>query len=164
MATDHGGDLFDLSHMTDEEIRELVVQQLREYPHIDADWIEVHVKDGVVTLAGRVGTDQEVQVAEAVLADVIGVTTYSNELVVDELHRQEAPEAIDDYLVEETESDDQLGGGSEPQQSDTAEHLVEDLEAEAFGTRDMGEAIQDGIPYSPPDRPIGDGYTSRENH
>jgi BON domain len=164
MAMDHGGDLYDLSHMTDEEIRELVTEQLREYPNVDADWIEVLVKDGVVTLTGRVGTDQEIQVAEAIVADVIGVATYSNELVVDELHRQESAEAIDDYLVEEEASDDQLGGGPETQQSDTADHLVEDLEAEAFGTHDMGEAIQDGIPYIPPDRPIGDGYTSREDH
>ena len=164
MAMEHGGDLYDLSSMTDEEIRELVVQQLREYPNVDADWIEVLVSGGVVTLTGRVGTDQELQVAEAVLADVIGVANYSNELVVDELHRQESPEAIDDWLVEEDASDDQLGGSPESQQSDTADHLVEDLEAEAFGTHDMGEAIQDGIPYIPPDRPIGDGYTSRENH
>jgi hypothetical protein len=164
MAMEHGGDLYDLSNMTDEELRALVVQQLREYPNVDADWIEVLVNGGVVTLTGRVGTDQELQVAEAVVADVIGVANYSNELVVDELHRQESAEAIDDWLVEEDESDDQLGGSPETQQSDTADHLVEDLEAEAFGTHDMGEAIQDGIPYIPPDRPIGDGYTSRENH
>jgi hypothetical protein len=163
MAREHGGDLFDLSHMNDDEIRELVVQQLREYPNVDADWIDVAVKDGFVTLSGRVGTDAELQVAEAVLHDVIGVETFSNELVVDELHRGESPEAMDDWLAAEEESDDQLGGG-ENQQSDTAEHLVEDLEAEAFGTHDVGEAIQDGIPYVPPDRPIGDGYTSRENH
>ena len=163
MAREHGGDLFDLGHMTDEEIRELVVQQLREYPNIDADWIDVAVKDGFVTLAGRVGTDEELQVAEAVLHDVIGVQTFSNELLVDELHRGESPEAIDDWLAEEEATGDQLGGGQN-QQSDTAEHLVEDLEAETFGTHDMGEAIQDGIPYVPPDRPVGDGYTSRENH
>mgnify|MGYP006146229811 CR=1 FL=1 len=48
MATEHGGDLYDLSHMTDEEIRELVVQQLREYPNVDAEWIDVQVKDGVI--------------------------------------------------------------------------------------------------------------------
>ena len=164
MSTEHGGDLYDLSHMTDEEIRALVVQHLQEYPNVDADWIEVGVKGGAVTLTGRVGTDAELQVAEAVLSDVIGIATYSNELVVDELHRGESPEAIDDYLALEEESDDQLGGDRETQQSDTADHLVEDLEAETFGTHDMGEAIQDGIPYVPPDRPIGDGYTSRENH
>ena len=164
MAMEHGGDLYDLGSMTDDEIRDLVVQQLREYPNVDADWIEVLVSGGVVTLTGRVGTDQELQVAEAVLADVIGVATYSNELMVDELHRQESAEAIDDWLVEEDASEDQLGGSPESQQSDTAEHLVEDLEAETFGTHDMQESIQDGIPYIPPDRPIGDGYTSREDH
>jgi hypothetical protein len=164
MASEHGGDLFDLSVMSDDDIRELVVQQLREYPNVDADWIDVQVKDGFVTLSGRVGTDNEIQVAEAVLHDVIGIETFSNELVVDELHRAESAEAIDDWLAEEEESNDQLSGGAESQQSDTAEHLVEDLESASFGTHDVGEAIQDGVPYVPPDRPVGDGYTSRENH
>jgi hypothetical protein len=163
MAGEHGGDLFDLGNMSDEEIRELVVEQLREYPNIDADWIDVQVKDGLVTLSGRVGTDAELQVAEAVVHDVIGIESYSNELMVDELHRAEGAEAIDDWLVEEDEADDQLGT-PDSQQSDTADHLVEDLEAETFGTHDMGEAIQDGIPYIPPDRPIGDGYASTEDH
>jgi hypothetical protein len=163
MAREHGGDLYDLSNMTDEEIRELVVDQLREYPNIDADWIDVQVKNGLVTLSGRVGTDAELQVVEAVVHDVIGIESYSNELVVDELVRAEAPEAIDDWLVEEEESDDQLGDPDD-KQSDTAQHLVENLEAETFGTHDMGQAIEDGIPYIPPDRPVGDGYDSRENH
>ena len=163
MASDRAGDLFDLTGMSDDEIRDLVVQQLREYPNIDADWIEVQVKDGFVTLNGRVGTDDEVQIAEAVLDDVIGIETYANALVVDETHRFEAPEAVDDLLALEEESDTHLGRPND-NQSDTAGHLVEDLESETFGTHDMGEAIQDGIPYIPPDRPVGDGYDSKENH
>lgn len=163
MAREHGGDLYDLSNMSDDEIRELVVQQLHEYPNIDADWIDVQVKNGLVTLSGRVGTDAELQVAEAVVHDVIGIESYSNELMVDELHRGEGAEAIDDWLAEENEMEDQLGDAAS-QQSDTADHLVEDLEAETFGTHDVGEAIQDGMPYIPPDRPIGDGYASTEDH
>lgn len=162
MASDRAGDLFDLSGMSDDEIRDLVVQKLQEYPNLDADWIEVQVKDGFVTLSGRVGTDSEIQVAEAVLDDVMGIDTYSNTLVVDETHRGEAPEAIDEWLAMEEDSDELLGG-SDRNQSDTASHLVEDLESETFGTHDVGEAVQDGIPYVPPDRPVG-GYDSRENH
>jgi hypothetical protein len=163
MARQHGGDLYDFGHMSDDEIRELVVQQLREYPNIDADWMDVQVRDGFVTLGGRVGTDAEVQIAEAVIHDVLGIQDYSNELVVDELHRGEGPEAADEWAAMEEELDGQLGDPA-PQQSDTAAHLVEDLDSETFGTHDMGEAIQDGTAYIPPDRPVGDGYGSRENH
>ena len=162
MARQHGGDLYNLGDMSDDEIRELVVEQLRE-ANVDADWVEVQVKDGFVTLGGRVGTDSEVQVAESVVHDIIGIEEYANELVVDELHRFEGPEAADEHVAMEADMDDQLGdpGGN---QSDTADHLVEDLNSQTFGTHDMGEAIQDGVAYIPPDRPVGDGYGSRENH
>jgi hypothetical protein len=162
MARDFG-DVFRTQDMTDGELEQLVTEQLREYPNIDAGWIDVSVRDGVVTLAGTVGTDGEKQVAEKVVAEVIGVPTYVNELVVDALHRAEVPEEIDEAVAFEEELDDHLGGDTR-QQSDTAAHLVEDLEGEAFGTRDMQQAIQEGSTYIPPDRPLPDGYRSEENH
>lgn len=163
MARQHGGDLFDFSQMTDDEIRSIVVEQLREYPNVDAGWIDVYVKEGFVTLSGRVGTDTERRVAEAVVHDVLGLQNYSNELVVDELHRGELPEAADEAAVAEAEIDDQIGDVY-LQTSDTADHLMENLESETFGTHDLGTAIRDGTPYTPPDRPGSDGYDSRENH
>ena len=157
------GDVFDFDTMTDDEIYDVVVQQLQEYPNLDAGWVEVAVRDGQVTLSGRVGTDAEVQVAEQVLVEVLGLTDVVNELMVDELHRNTLPEAIDDSLAEEEEADDQLGG-TPSQQSDTAAHLVEDLETETFGSRDPQLAIEEGTAYNPPDRVIGDGYASGESH
>ena len=121
------------------------------------------VKDGFVTLSGRVGTDGEVQVAEAVVDDVLGIEDYSNELVVDELHRGEASEART-RRSSRTRRWTSSSGETDPQQTDTAEHLAENLEDETYGTHDMGAAIRDGAPYVPPDRPIPDGYDSRENH
>lgn len=159
MAREHGGDLYDLSTMSDAELRELVLQQLDEHGEIDETAIDVNVKNGHVTLTGRVGTDEEVQIAEAILDDVIGVEDYSNELIVDENYRAEAPEAADEAAVAAAEA-----GEPSLQQTDTAEHLVENIESETYGTHDMGEAIRDGSPYIPPERPTGDGYDSRENH
>jgi hypothetical protein len=49
-------------------------------------------------------------------------------------------------------------------QSDTAEHLVEDLDAQTYGTHDVGTAVEEGASYEPPDRPVPDGYGSREAH
>lgn len=163
MAREFGGDLYDLSNMTDDEIRDLVIQQLNEYPNIDAGWIDVQVKDGLVTLAGRIGTDNEYRVAEEIVHDVIGIQNYSNELMVDETHRTLLPEAADEANAEEEELDDQLGT-PDMDQSDTASHLIEDLEGQTFGTHDMQRAIEGGMPYVPPDHPVGDGYDSTENH
>ena len=163
MAREFGGDLYDLSNMTDDEIRDLVVQQLNEYPNVDAGWIDVQVKDGLVTLTGRVGTDQEYQVAEEIVHDVIGIQTYSNELLVDETHRFELPEGADEEVAMMEDLNDQLGDPMQSQE-DTASHLVEDLETQTYGTHDMQKAIEGGVPYVPPDHPVGDGYGSTENH
>lgn len=163
MATDDFGGVFDPGSMTDDELYDLIVQQLGEYPNVDADWIDVTVRDGRVTLSGRVGAEMEKQVAEKVVVEIIGVRDFANELVVSELHRYQAPEAADEAVTEDEEIEDQMGE-PDPNQSDTAEHLVEDLEEEAYGTHDMHAAIRDGVPYTPPDRPIADGYDSEEDH
>ncbi|HET6762589.1 MAG TPA: BON domain-containing protein [Longimicrobiaceae bacterium] len=156
------GDVFDFSTMTDDEIYDVVLEHLKEYPELDMGWLEVQVRDGRVTLTGRVGTDAELQVAEKALVEVLGITDVVNELVVDELHRNTLPEAIDDSLAEEYQGDDELG--TEPQQSDTAAHLSVDLEAQTYGTDDPQAAIEEGTAYNPPDRVTPGGYDSNEQH
>lgn len=154
---------FDFDNMDDEEVYDVVQQQLREYPNLDPGRIEVSVRDGHVTLAGRVGTDGEKQVAEKVVVETLGITKFSNELVVSELARGDVPEAADEAAAYEAELDEQMGGGTSSQ-SDTAAHLAEDLDAETFGTRDMQKAVEEGATYEPPDRPIAEGYGSEEQH
>lgn len=163
MAGRYTGDIFDFSGMTDDELYDLVVQQLREHPEVDEGWITVGVKDGHVTLSGRVGSDSEVSVAEQVVTEILGIEAFTNELIVDELHRGETSEAADDAVMEDLEVDSQYGETNE-NQSDTAAHLVENLESQTFGTHSVTEAVNDGASYEPPDRPIGEGYGSRESH
>jgi hypothetical protein len=109
MAGRYTGDIFDFSGMTDDELYDLVVQQLREHPEVDEGWIQVGVKDGHVTLSGRVGSDSEVSVAEQVITEILGIEAFTNELVVDELHRGETSEAADDAVMEDLEVDSQYG-------------------------------------------------------
>lgn len=163
MAKDQGDFSYDFGTMTDDEIRQVVKEQFDEYPNIDTDDVDVAVHDGKVTVTGRVGTDAEVEVATSILDDILGLDDFQNDLVVDELRRETAPEAADESVTEDLETDDQLG---EPlaQETDTAEHLKENLETDTYGTHDVGTAVRDGTSYNPPDRPIGDGYGSRENH
>jgi hypothetical protein len=163
MAGRYTGDIFDFSGMTDDELYDLVVQQLREHPEVDEGWISVGVKDGHVTLSGRVGSDSEVSVAEQVITEILGIEAFTNELIVDELHRGETSEAADDAVMEDREVDSQYGETNE-NQSDTAAHLVENLESQMYGTHSVTEAVNDGASYEPPDRPIGEGYGSRESH
>ena len=157
-------DPYDLSGMTDDEIYDVVVQHLGEYPELDMGWIDVRVRDGRVTLSGRVSSDGEAQVAEKALVEVVGLPDVVNELVVDELHRGEAPMAADEARAQDEEVDDQIGEPPNLNQSDTAAHLMEDVETETYGTHDMSTAIEEGTSYTPPDRIIPDGYGNRENH
>ncbi|MDB4949985.1 MAG: transport-associated protein [Gemmatimonadetes bacterium] len=165
MARDLGrefGGGFDFATMSDDEIYDVVMEQLREQTNVDVGWLEVSVREGRVTLAGSVGSDGDAQVAEQLLTDSLGLEVV-NELVVDELHRQTLPEAVDDSLAAEDEIDDEMGQVNDSQ-SDTAEHLVADLESETYGTHDVGTAIEEGTSYMPPDGPIAEGYESREDH
>ena len=163
MAETHGEDAFDYSGMTDDELYELIVQQLREHPDVDEGSIEVDVKDGRVTLSGRVGSDTEASVAEHLVTTTLGLEDVTSELMVDVLRRSEMPEAADDAVAADLEVDDQAGEES-ASQSDTAAHLTEDLHAQTYGTHDVGSAVEEGATYTPPDRPRGDGYGSRERH
>ena len=158
-------DLYDLNNLDDNEIKELVLQELHEYPDIDPDLVEVDVQGGAVRVSGRVGTEQEVQTVEQVITDVLGIQNVTNELVVDEIVRGQRSDAADDAFIEELEADPQLSvGAGSTTTSDTAQHLVEDLEAEQFGTHNPQEAVERGTAYEPPDRGIQQGTYSRENH
>src|SRR5687768_13888330 len=116
-------DIFRLDELSDEELRALVREQLGEYDTIDADNILVTASNGEVILAGRVGTEEERRIAERVLADVIGLKSYRNDLVVDEIRRDEEPEAVDDHLAESREREGEPLGRGPENTNDEAEHL-----------------------------------------
>jgi hypothetical protein len=162
MADDYEN-LFDIENLSDQELTDLVRQQFREYPEIDPDRVEVSVEQGRVRLEGRVGTEQELQQIEHVLTDLLGVSALSNELVVDELVRGERSESADDAAAEDLAADPQTGTGAR-RTEDSAKHLLGDTAAELYGTHDPQQAIQDGLAYEPPDRPVQEGSWSRENH
>jgi len=163
MAGNDRGEVFDLESMDDDEIRGVILGKLQEQPNLDAEWIDVGVTDGRITISGRVGTDAEARVASNVITDLIGATELNNELVIDENHRGQRAEGADEALMEQEELESQVGGG-QGQQSDTADHLQPNMDEEAWGTHDMHSAIRDGSSYSPPDHPTPDGYGSREEH
>jgi hypothetical protein len=155
-------DLYDIENMNDYELKELVLQELHEYPEIDVDLIEVSARNGTVTVSGRVGTEQEAQQVEHVLTDVLGLSSVVNDLVIDEVVRGQRSEAADEEWVEESVGNPQRTQGT-IRTSDEAEHLTENLEAEQYGTDDPQEATERGTAYEPPVRPVQEGST-REQH
>jgi len=156
-------DLYDLENLDDDELASLILEELGEYPEIDPDAIDVDVQDGFVTLTGRVGTEYELQVVEQVLSDVLGIANYSNELVVDELARIEYLAGADDAVAEDEEIEAQYGEEGRRTEP-AAEHLLEDVAGQAYGTHDYQRALETGETYEAPDRPIQEGSWSEETH
>ena len=151
-------DIFRLDDLNDDELRALVREQLADYETVDADNILVTASNGEVVLAGRVGTEEERRIAERILADVIGLKRYRNDLVVDEIRRDEAPEAVDDQLAESRERTGEPIGRRPENIDDEAEHLEENLDAQMFGTHDLQSAIERGTAWNPPDEPTPEGF------
>ena len=155
-------DIFRLDELSDDELRALVREQLADYDTVDADNILVTAANGEVVLAGRVGTEEERRIAERILSDVIGLKRYRNDLVVDEIRRDEEPEAVDDHVADSRERTGEPIGRRPENVDDEAEHLQEDLEARMFGTHDVQSAIERGTAWIPPDEPTPEGFEPEE--
>lgn len=161
MADDYE-DIFDLDDLSDRELQELVRAQLDDYDTIDADNILVRVHDGEVRLSGRVGTASEREIADHILSDVIGLTNFRNDLVVDEIRRGEEPEAADDQIADARDrGEDQLGGDADMDTDTEALREEVDLEADLYGTHDVQRAIEQGTAYEPPDSPTPESDEDR---
>ena len=77
-----------------------------------------------MTLSGRVGTDGERRIAEHVLTDVLGVTDFVNDLLVDPSRRAESPAAIEEHLADEEQRSGALLGDVAVPFSPESEHLA----------------------------------------
>lgn len=163
MARDYE-DLYDLDNQDDTDIYDLIRQELNEYQDIDTDLLDIRVENGFVILAGRVGTEQELQEVQYVVSDLLGIANFSNEIVIDELVRAEHSEGADDAIVEDEEVRAQVLGESGERTDPQADHLQEDLDGQLYGTRDLQSAVSRGETYEPPDRPVQEGTWSEENH
>jgi hypothetical protein len=150
-------DIRDTDDLSDNELRALVRDTFEQQLLFDPDDIEVSVRDRVVCLSGRVGTEEELRIAEHVVTDLVGLKNLRNDIVVDPIRRAESPEAIDEHVVDEELHEGLLLGGRVGSDGPEAEHLREDLRSELFGTSDAQEATEGGIPWNPPDGPTPEG-------
>ena len=156
-------DLFDLGDLSDDELRDLIVDELGERDDLDARRIVVHVRDARVVLTGTVGTGGERRIAEHVLTDVVGVSDYRNDLAIDPVQRSGEPRAADDYRervashdgrrIDESYDMSSDGGGARPE---------DELDARLYGTADAASATELGAPWVPPRSPTAEGWADDE--
>jgi hypothetical protein len=150
-------DIFDTEHLDQDELKRLVRETLRENRSIDPLDITVHVRDRKVILTGRVGTDAEKRIAERVVGDRIGLTNVESQLVVDPIRRATSPEAADESVSDDEAHEGLLLGEAAEQHSDTSDHLAPNQADELLGTVDRTEAVEDGVPWVPPESPTPEG-------
>lgn len=156
-------DLSGESMLSDAELAALVRDRLAEHAGVEPGAIEITVRDGAVSVAGRIGTEAEYQAIEHVITDLIGVERVNNEMVVDPLRRVGYDEAADVANTQVYgEPRGQRGGANRTE--DSAAHLLDDTGAEQYGTGDVGEAVERGYSYNPPLPPFQEGDEGKEDH
>lgn len=156
-------DIRDTDDLNDNELRALVRDAFEQQMAVDPDDVGISVRSGVVTLSGRVGTDEELRIAERIVTDMVGLEKVRNELFVDPIRRAQSPEAIDEHLVDEQLHEGLLLGDKPRPEAPEAEHLRENLRAELFGTTDVQQSISEAIPWNPPDGPTPEGTEGSED-
>lgn len=150
--------LHDIGELDDRELRDLVREQLSQHGALDIDDITVTAQDGHVVLAGRVGTDGERRIAEHVLTDVIGVSDFSNEIVVDPIRRAVSPMAVDEHLVDEAQRAGTLLGDMPVPLSPEADHLADEADEDLTGTTNYEDVMENGLTWNPPESPTPEGF------
>ena len=152
----------EILNLSDDELRTLVSEHLRAQKTFDADYLSVSVRDGKVTVEGRVGTEAELRILDHVLTDSIGLADVDNQAVVDENVRAESPEAIDEHLVDERERSGLLLGDMPSQDDPEAEHIRLDRNQNPRATHDVIEAIEEGEPWIPPEGRLRKGWEGED--
>jgi hypothetical protein len=78
------------------------------------------------------------------------------------VRRALSPEAADDTLAEEDATEGRLLGDRPVSISPETEVHEEDVDAELFGTTDVGHAIEEGTAWIPPEAPTPEGYPGED--
>jgi hypothetical protein len=155
-------DINDIDDLSDDELRGLVREHLAGDSALDIDDLTINVRDGHLILDGRVGTDEERRIAEHIVTDILGIEDYENNIFVDPVRRALSPEAADDNLADEEATEGRLLGDRPVGLNPETETAVEDLDAELYGTTDVGHAIEEGTAWIPPEAPTPEGYPGQD--
>ena len=115
----------EIQNLSDDELRELVIDQLRDEPMLHGDSIGVGAQAGKVIVTGMVGTEEEFRILDHFLTDVVGLSDIQNDVVIDELYRALSPVAMDEHLADEERHEGLMLGDKPSQFTAESEHLAD---------------------------------------
>lgn len=119
-----------MSHeeLSDEEMVEFILESLEEDGRVRTDYLDVECVGGRPSLAGRVASDEEMELIDEILNDVLNIHDYENTVWVDDtLAFEKVPEEEEeeahgrgplenDEEIGEEESYDELNGEGDDQE------------------------------------------------
>ena len=73
-----------LEELSDEEMVEFIMENLEEDGRVRTDYLDLECVNGRPILAGRVGTDEELELIDEILSDVLNIHDYENTVWVDD--------------------------------------------------------------------------------
>ena len=155
-------DLNNIEHLDDRELRGMIREHLAAHNGLDIDDISVEVNNGAVALSGRVGTEGERRIADHILTDVLGITDFRNDLVIDPIRRAESPVDIDEHLAEEDREEGLLLGDRAVPLTAESEHLADLPGPDLGGTTDVSESIERAAGWNPPEGPTPEGLSGTD--
>ena len=119
------------------------------------------MKDGFVTLSGRVGTEMEKQVADHMLSDVIGLEDYSNDIFVDPIRRDLRARGGGraGWRASSDREEDSLLGGSDVRHDGSrgASAPPTTTMRRCSARTTTSSVMENGVPWIPPDEPTPEG-------
>lgn len=125
----------ELKGLSEEEIVESILDQLKEDGRIDLEELQIFNRKGVLYLEGYIPSEGERQIVHRILTDVIGLTSFIDLLSVDEVAWEREARTSD---------------------AETAPCSPEDrlLYAEEDFTESTAESEEEDLTYTPSDRPL----------
>lgn len=83
-------------NMSEEEVVEAILEALDEDGRINQDYVDISCVKGLITVNGRVSSEEELQALDEILGDVLELTKYKNNVWVDDTLDFDAKKEDDD--------------------------------------------------------------------
>jgi len=124
--------------LNDDEIVRLLDDLVRDDGRVDREELRISCCDGEITLEGALPSEQERDIVLALLRDEAGIERIVDRIEVERVAWERPDRAP----------------GLEAESLDAADELPEAAEEEPTTTTEPIQALTEGTPYTPPDRPI----------
>ncbi|MBU0506794.1 MAG: hypothetical protein ABII18_11960 [bacterium] len=107
--------------MTDDEILEGIQEAFEEDGRLSLHYIDIEVVDGSITIAGRVTSEDELQIIDELLTDTLELEDVKNKVWVDETLSYEDPEDTAPDIKGLTFDDDEIDDESYTEEEEEEE-------------------------------------------